>query len=83
MFPNPVKLLWSWIVNRYAHVRGFRVITTTAEAEERLAECRACEEYNDGICSACSCLTMAKVILTTEQCPKRKWARIWSKYASN
>lgn len=82
MFPNPFKLLWSWLVYRYARLNGFRTLATEHEQVTREWECIRCPFYQDGICGRCGCLTIAKIPLAQEKCPEGNWKRIWEKNAA-
>jgi len=73
------NFFWAWAVMRWAKWRSYRIIALPAEQQDRLLTCWGCDFYRDGVCSACGCLTQAKVMLTTEKCPKNFWSRIWSR----
>lgn len=42
----------------------------------RLEHCHPCESNAGGICQECSCVIQAKVLLASEECPKKKWRKI-------
>lgn len=69
----------SWIAMRWHKLRGYRTIATPEEQLERLGSCGPCEHFKNGICDLCGCLVQAKIILTSEECPEKKWRRIWEK----
>lgn len=82
MFPNPIKLFWSWLVYRYARLKGFRTLANEGEQVTREAKCLRCPFYEDGICTQCGCLMVAKIPLAQERCPVGIWKRIWEKNAA-
>lgn len=47
---------------------GWRM-ATPEQAEARLSICRACVNYDDGMCLACGCLLEIKVRLADQRCP--------------
>ena len=61
------------------------MLVTEPEEQERWSKCRECPfrvpgpEFIGDQCGACGCLLDAKVMLTMEECPKKKWLRIWRK----
>lgn len=83
MFPNPLNLIWSWILNRYAKARGYKVLANGVEHSKRMELCEICPYNDDGICTKCSCLIYAKAALNTERCPAKQWGRIWEKNAAH
>lgn len=72
------RFVAAWFHLRWAKFRGYRVMATPNEQEERLFKCYSCPELEDGTCKLCGCIIFAKVMLTTEQCPKRLWLRVKS-----
>jgi len=77
---SPFRFAFAMLRTAYAKARGYRVITTDAEADKRLDTCFVCEELTpDGDCRVCGCDVIAKTSLTAEQCPKKLWLRIWDK----
>lgn len=69
----------AWARNRYARLRGYDTIANSDEQLARNVSCASCPEYEYGSCRICKCITLAKTMLTTEQCPKKRWLRIWRK----
>lgn len=64
----------------WAKLWGYRVLATLRERDKRLNRCQPCDELTDDRqCALCGCFVDAKVSLTMEQCPKRRWRRIWKK----
>lgn len=70
------KFISAWLRVKWMKWRGYRIISTPDEQLRRLGKCNVCPEFDDGICRACGCLTYAKVMLTSEECPKRLWLRV-------
>lgn len=70
---------WSWIVYTYAKVRGYERMARVGEQQRRMKICVNCDFFAEGECHLCGCLCQAKVMLTTEKCPAKKWPRIWRK----
>lgn len=62
----------------WAKLCGYRILTTDSEQLDRLDECADCDQLTAGRqCRVCTCDVDAKTSLTMEQCPKRKWLRIY------
>lgn len=75
--PNP----WTFLkaVGRFllALIRHEPVIVPEDVEQERLNECHWCDSYDPEAdqCEDCSCPVMAKVMLSTEFCPRKKWKK--------
>lgn len=69
----------SWLVSKWAKLRGFETLTSLDELDDRFRTCATCEFFENGFCNVCKCLVMSKIMLTTEECPKKKWQRVWRK----
>lgn len=82
-FPNPFKLLYSFFLHWHASRAGFATIADTATQEIRNSICNSCPLNDNGQCQACGCLILAKTSLALEQCPKKKWNRVWRKRPVN
>ena len=77
---TPFRALAASLRLAWARLRGYETLATDAETEDRLDICYRCEEYTEsGQCRVCTCFVDAKTMLLTEQCPKRKWFRVWRK----
>jgi uncharacterized protein DUF6171 len=77
---TPFRVIVAHLRLAWARWFGYEIMATDAEAEDRLDICWQCEEYDEGgQCKVCTCFVDAKTMLLTEQCPKRKWFRIWRK----
>lgn len=64
----------------WAKIRGYRALCTPQEEAERFSECKICPFFLDGWqCGVCGCVATAKCMITTEECPKKRWRAIWSK----
>lgn len=77
-----VGVLFSYAGSRvrivYWKLRGWRLFTVDEENDDRWSKCFSCPNANldEGICMACGCPLEAKLLLTSERCPDRKWQRI-------
>lgn len=60
-----------------AWIFGLRTLTTPDEQDARLVHCHRCSQWIEGQCRLCGCFTEAKTALTMEQCPIKRWKRIW------
>lgn len=69
----------SWVRTKYAKLAGYAVIASPAVQKGRLTHCERCEFHNEGTCTVCGCLVMAKAMLNTEKCPKDRWHRVWAR----
>lgn len=83
---SPFRYLFAMARTRIAGWLGYRTITSFNEQDARLDTCYSCKEIlwgdqaGDGAqCKICTCLVEAKTNLTMEQCPRKKWLRIWDK----
>ena len=82
IWPNPFRFLASICFSLWGRLRGYEILATTAETKERLGKCYECEYIEGGWepqCKICTCFIDAKAMLALEQCPKKKWLRIWRK----
>lgn len=82
IFPNVFRFIASLCFDLWGRLRGFEFLATTAETQARLKECHKCEFLVPGWepqCRICTCFIDAKTMLALEQCPKKKWLRIWRK----
>ena len=41
--------------------------------DSRLAQCKACDQLNNGTCMGCGCLVELKAAYKNEKCPYKKW----------
>lgn len=60
-----------------AKLFGFRVLTTPEDQDGRLVHCHRCAQHREGQCLLCGCFTEAKTALAMEQCPLKRWKRLW------
>lgn len=51
------------------------LIVSSAEQDNRLTICRACEKFDCGKCQQCGCIVAVKAKLATEDCPLGFWPR--------
>lgn len=77
---TPFRFLAAFCRTAWAKVAGYNVLASVEESDDRLQKCHSCEELVDGSqCRVCTCFVGVKTELALEQCPKRKWLRIWRK----
>lgn len=69
----------AWAALTWSKLAGYRTLTTPDEMEYRFSKCSPCKFYRDGVCAACGCLVVSKIMLTSEKCPKSFWSRVWVK----
>lgn len=48
-------------------------VVSSADRDNRLALCKACQHINNSRCGLCGCFLTVKSWMTTERCPKGKW----------
>lgn len=66
----------AWARNKWWKLKGWEPLTPVHWLHTRNARCEICVLNQDGVCSACGCLVMAKTLLASEKCPKGFWSRI-------
>lgn len=82
MAPSPFRFIYAMARLAWARLRGYETLATTEEAEARLENCYDCPFFSEkGQCLHCGCFVEAKALLLTEQCPIKKWLRVWRKKA--
>jgi hypothetical protein len=69
----------AWARTTWARWRGYEILATGEEMQKRLDICRYCPHNVCLTCDACGCPLQSKVMLNTEQCPLKKWNRVWQK----
>lgn len=77
ILPNPItfvralcrSLWWKW--------RGYDLLTTEEEQESRWTHCLPCPDRVGQQCARCTCFLDPKIMLTSEECPRNKWGRIF------
>lgn len=82
IFPNPFRFLSSVFFSLWGRFRGYQILATDTEAAARIETCWKCEHLEQGWepqCRLCTCFIDAKAMLLLEQCPKKKWLRIYKK----
>ena len=77
-----LKFIKSMFLLKWARLTGRATLASSKEQQVRLDECLKCPQFEDGNCRRCGCLVYAKIMLTTEQCPDKRWLRIWRKRAT-
>jgi hypothetical protein len=73
------SIVAAWARIQWAKFRGYRILTTMKESTIRYDHCLKCPAFDGFQCGDCGCLAMAKVMITTEECPRKKWHRVWEK----
>lgn len=65
----------------FANALGYQALAPVEVWEKRLEQCMNCEELIEETqqCAVCTCFIDAKTSLALEQCPKKKWLRVWKK----
>lgn len=78
---SPFQLIAASTRAVFAHIFGYQALTPVEVLDARLDQCMNCEELVEETqqCAVCTCFVDAKVSLALEQCPKKKWKRIWIK----
>lgn len=77
---TPFRWLAAQARRFFAWMLDYETMVSDAQWGERRAQCSACEELvNDEQCRICTCFVDAKAMLALEQCPKKKWRRVWTK----
>ena len=71
----------AWLRVKYAKLFGYVVLAPLPVEEARLAICENCPQFDveDATCRKCGCLVYSKIALYTEQCPEKRWRRIWKR----
>jgi hypothetical protein len=73
----PFSFLAAMARSAWARVRGYEIFADGETVMDRQDQCVKCEFFDGEQCSVCGCLIAAKTVLALEQCPKKKWPRIW------
>jgi hypothetical protein len=82
-FPNPFRFVLAMARTAWARLRGYEMLVNEAEEFARWNICRRCPhrivgpELIGDQCGKCTCLLDAKVLLAMEECPIKKWKRVW------
>lgn len=76
---SPFRLAAAFFRTWWANLRGYDTLANFREWDYRLDKCINCEFRVENQCSICTCDVNAKTLLLMEQCPKKKWLRIWRK----
>lgn len=59
--------------------RGYEIMTPQANFFYRQRLCLTCPWRVEDECSVCGCLWLSKAMLSLEECPKKRWYRVWTK----
>lgn len=78
---TPFRFLAAIARTGFAKLFGYQVMAPIDIWDARLDQCMDCEELVEETqqCAICTCFVDAKVSLALEQCPKKKWKRVWIK----
>lgn len=77
---TPFRFLAAQARRVFAWMMDYETLVTDAQWGERRGICSQCPELvNDEQCRICTCYVDAKAMLALEQCPKKKWRRVWTK----
>lgn len=73
--PTFLRALGRVVLNLF---RKAPILAPTAEIDRREAICNACPNCFHGQCQICTCAIVAKVCLSSEQCPDDppRWLRV-------
>lgn len=80
-FSSPFRLIAAAARATYAKLFGYSVLAPGDIYLTRRDQCEECEELlpETNQCAVCTCDVDAKSLLALEQCPKKKWQRVWIK----
>ena len=56
-------------------LRGWEILASKQAMKEREGTCRYCPYLNEGACDICKCPIISKIVLSSEQCPRKYWLR--------
>lgn len=75
---SPFRYLAAQARRFFAWIFRYETLVTVPEWVARMEVCRSCPSLvEDRYCGICTCDVDAKSFLATEQCPKKKWLRVW------
>lgn len=76
-FSTPFRFVAATARAAFAKIFRYQVLAPVEVWDKRLDQCMNCEELVEDQCAICTCLVDAKTSLALEQCPKKKWQRVW------
>lgn len=78
---SPFRLIAAVARASYAKLFGYQVMAPVDIWDGRLDECMNCDQLDvsNQQCQICTCNIDAKASLALEQCPLKKWKRVWLK----
>lgn len=77
-FSSPFRYLAAQVRRFFAWIFRYETLVSPEEWAARVEKCAACPHLVDGqYCGVCTCGVEDKAFLATEQCPKKKWLRVW------
>lgn len=77
MIVMAIHFIRSMIRHQLAKLCGYMVIAPTGVQDWRNRKCERCEFNDEGQCTKCKCLILAKCMMALERCPIRKWNPVW------
>ena len=80
-FSSPFRLLAAFVRAGFAGFFGYEAVAPVEVWDARLDKCMDCDELDVASqqCRICTCNVDAKTSLALEQCPLKKWKRVWLK----
>ena len=67
------------VIYQWAKLRGYKILASDETQNSRWDHCLDCPYFDAGQCRRCGCLLTGKIMLNTEQCPDKRWRRVWQK----
>jgi len=77
MIRMAVHFVWSMLRHQWARLMGYSVFAPVASQAYRNRQCGRCAFNEDGQCTQCKCLILAKTMMALEECPIGLWHRVW------
>lgn len=71
------RFIKSMARHQWAKWLGYKTVAPYGIQAWRMRKCDRCEFNDEGQCSKCKCLTIAKCMMALERCPVRKWNPVW------
>jgi len=72
------RYLWAMAKMRWYGFRGYDVVVTSFEHDQRLELCYHCPflDAQAGECLKCGCPVEEKTLIASEECPKHFWRAV-------
>ena len=78
-----IQMVWrfvrSMLRHQWAKQRGYLVLAPNGVMAYRHSHCATCKFNDEGQCSRCDCLILAKTMMALEKCPDGRWSAVWIK----